>query len=61
MWDPPTVPMPAVNPTTHRAPPARLGAFRSQDTQGALEVFAGDGLGFPELGGEFIGGEGRVL
>ncbi len=38
-----------------------LGAFRSQDTQGALEVFAGDGLGFPELGGEFIGGEGRVL
>ena len=38
-----------------------LGAFRSQDTQGALEVFAGDGLGFSELGGEFIGGEGRVL
>jgi len=38
-----------------------LGAFRSQDTQGALEVFAGNGLGFSELGGEFIGGEGRVL
>jgi len=39
----------------------RLRPVRSQDAYGALDLFAGAGLGFPEMGGDLVDGAGRVF